>query len=148
MVKAAQLPFTLGRAGASQTVTLPIADEVSSTTHPSRRAELLVGLDGLSGDVLEFSLNGRVLAPGELDAADDLAPVAGHLDIPPGQGILGFPPRRRLDMDFSGLRLPVPVARLTRGLNQLSLRLKRRRPEADRPVRVRRIELSVGYGGE
>jgi hypothetical protein len=51
-------------------------------------------------------------------------------------------------MDFSGLRLPVPVARLTPGLNQLSLRLKRRQPDADRPVRVRRIELSVGYGGE
>lgn len=148
MIKAAQLPFTLGRAGAGQTVTLPVADEVSSTTHPSRRAELLVGLDGLSGDVLEFSLNGRVLAPGELDAVNDLAPVTCNLDIPPGQGILGFPPRRRLDMDFSGLRLPVPVARLTRGLNQLSLRLKRRRPDADRPVRVRRIELSVGYGGE
>ncbi len=146
MIKAAPLPFTLGRAGAAQTVTLPIADEVSSTVNPPRLAELLVGLDGLSGDVLEFSLNDRPLEPGELDAVEDLAPVTCRLDIPQDQGILGFPPRRRLDMDFSGLRLPVPLARLTPGLNRLSLRLKRRRPDADRPVRVRRIELSVSYG--
>jgi len=146
MIKAAPLPFTLGRTGAVQTVTLPIADEVSSTFNPPRRAELLVGLDGITGDVLEFSLNGRVLEPQELDPVKDLAQVTSRLDIPSGQGILGFPPRRRLDMDFSGLRLPVPVARLTRGLNRLELRLKRRRPDADRPLRVRRIELSVGYG--
>ena len=146
MIKAAPLPFTLDRAGAVQTVTLPIADEVTSTSHPSRRAELQVGLDGLSGDVLELSLNGRALEPEGLDPVKDLAQVTRRLDIPQGQGILGFPPRRRLDMDFSGLRLPVPVARLTPGLNRLSLRLKRRRPDADRPVRVRRIELSVGYG--
>ncbi|MCY3759080.1 MAG: hypothetical protein OXG96_15280 [Acidobacteria bacterium] len=148
MIKAAPLPFTLGRTGASQTVILPIADEISSTSHLSPRAELLVGLDGLPGDVLEFSLNGRVLEPEELDPVKDLAQVTSRLDIPPGQGILGFPPRRRLDMDFSGLRLPVPVARLTRGLNRLALRLKRRHPDADRPVRVRRIELSVNYGEE
>ena len=148
MIKAAPLPFTLGSAGASQTLTLPVADEISSASSRPGRAELLVGLDGLSGDILEFSLNGRPLEPGEMDAVRDLAPVACRLDIPPGQGILGFPPRRRLDMDFSGLRLPVPVARLTRGRNQLSLRLKRRRPGADRPVRVSRIELSVAYGTE
>ena len=148
MIKAAPLPFTLDRAGAVQKVTLPIADEVSSTLNPPRRAELLVGLDGIAGDVLEFSLNGRVLEPQELDPVKDLAQVTRHLDIPTGHGILGFPPRRRLDMDFSGLRLPVPVARLTPGLNRLSLRLKRRRPDADRPVRVRRIELSVGNGEE
>ena len=146
MIKAAPLPFTLGRAGASQTVTLPVADEVSSTSNPPRRAELLVGLDGLPGDVLEFTLNGRVLEPEELNAVKDLARVECRLDIPPGQGILGFPPRKRLDMDFNGLRLQVPVARLTRGDNQLRLRLKQRRPGADRPVRVRRIELSIGYG--
>ena len=145
-IKAAPLPFTLGRSGATQTLTLPIADEVSSTSNPPRQAELLVALDGLSGDVLEFSLNGRPLEPRELDAVEDLAPVDCRLDIPPGQGILGFPPRARLDMDFSGLRLQVPVAGLTRGHNQLRLRLKRRPSGADRPVRVRRIELSVGYG--
>jgi len=146
MIKAAPLPFTLGRAGASQTVTLPVADEVSSTSNPPRRAELLVGLDGSPGDTLEFALNGRVLEPEALDAVEDLARVECRLDIPPGQGILGFPPRRRLDMDFDGLRVPVPVARLTRGDNQLRLQLKRRRPGADRPVRVKRIELSVDYG--
>ena len=146
MIKAAPLPFTLDRAGAAQTVTVPVADEISSTSNPPGRAELLVGLDGITGDVLEFSLNGRVLDPREMDPVKDLAQVNLRLDIPSGQGVLGFPPRRRLDMDFSGLRLPVPVARLTPGLNQLSLRLKRRRPDADRPVRVRRIELSVGYG--
>ena len=146
MIKAAPLPFTLDRAGAVQTVTVPVADEISSTSNPPGRAELLVGLDGITGDVLEFSLNGRVLDPREMDPVKDLAQVNLRLDIPSGQGVLGFPPRRRLDMDFSGLRLPVPVARLTPGLNQLSLRLKRRRPDADRPVRVRRIELSVGYG--
>ena len=146
MIKAAPLPFTLDRAGAAQTVTVPVADEISSTSNPPGRAELLVGLDGITGDVLEFSLNGRVLEPEELDPVKDLAQVTSRLDIPSGQGILGFPPRRRLDMDFSGLRLPVPVARLTRGLNRLELRLKRRRPDADRPLRVRRIELSVGYG--
>ena len=95
---------------------------------------------------MEFTLNGRVLEPQELDAVEDSERVECHLDIPPGQGILGFPPRRRLDMDFNGLRLQVPVVRLTRGHNQLRLRLKRRRPGADRPVTVRRIELSVGYG--
>ena len=147
MIKAAPLPFTLGRAGASQTVTLPVADEVSSTSNPPRRAELLVGLEGLPGDVLEFTLNGRVLEPEELNAVKDLARVECRLDVPPGQGILGFPPRQQLDMDFDGLRLQVPVARLTRGDNQLRLRLKQRRPGADRPVRVSRIELSVGYGG-
>ena len=146
MIKAAPLPFILGRAGAGQTLTLPIADDVSSTSNPPRRAELLVGLDGLSGDVVEFWLNGQVLEPGEMDAVKDLATVACHLDIPEGQGILGFPPRRRLDMDFRGLRLQVPPARLTRGDNRLRLRLKRRPSNADRPVRVRRIELSVGYG--
>ena len=146
MIKAAPLPFTLDRAGAVQTVTVPVADEISSTSNPPGRAELLVGLDGITGDVLEFSLNGRVLDPREMDPVKDLAQVNLRLDIPSGQGVLGFPPRRRLDMDFSGLRLPVPVARLTPGLNQFSLRLKRRRPDADRPVRVRRIELSVGYG--
>ena len=146
MIKAAPLPFTLGRAGASQTVTLPVADEVSSTSNPPSRAEVLVGLDGLPGDVLEFTLNGRVLEPEELNAVKDLARVECRLDIPPDQGILGFPPRKRLDMDFNGLRLQVPVARLTRGDNQLRLRLKQRRPGADRPVRVRRIELSIGYG--
>jgi len=146
MTKAALLPFTLGREGAAQTVTLPIADEISSASNPPRRAELLVGLEGLPGDVLEFTLNGRLLEPEELDAVEDLARIECHLDIPPSQGILGFPPRRRLDMDFDGLRLQVPVARLTRGDNQLRLRLKQRRPGADRPVRVSRIELSVGYG--
>lgn len=146
MIKAAPLPFSLDRAGAGQALTLPIADEISSISNPPRRSELLVGLDGLSGDVLEVSLNGQVLEPGELDAVKDLATVACHLDIPPGQGILGFPPRRRLDMDFSGLRLQVPLARLARGDNRLRLRLKRRPSGADRPVRVRRIELSVGYG--
>ncbi|MDE2667134.1 MAG: glycoside hydrolase family 18 protein [Acidobacteriota bacterium] len=146
MIKAAPLPFTLGRAGASQTVTLPIADEISSASSPPRRAELLVGLEGLPGDVLELTLNGRLLEPEELDAVEDLARIECHLVIPPSQGILGFPPRRRLDMDFDGLRLQVPVARLTRGDNQLRLRLKQRRPGADRPVRVSRIELSVGYG--
>ena len=146
MIKAAPLPFSLDRAGAGQALTLPIADQISSISNPPRRSELLVGLDGLSGDVLEVSLNGQVLEPGELDAVKDLATVACHLDIPPGQGILGFPPRRRLDMDFSGLRLQVPLARLARGDNRLRLRLKRRPSGADRPVRVRRIELSVGYG--
>ena len=107
---------------------------------------LLVGLEGLPGDVLELTLNGRLLEPEELDAVEDLARIECHLVIPPSQGILGFPPRRRLDMDFDGLRLQVPVARLTRGDNQLRLRLKQRRPGADRPVRVSRIELSVGYG--
>lgn len=51
-------------------------------------------------------------------------------------------------MTFPGLRLKVPVALLTRGRNSVSLRLKRRSSGADRPVRVRRMELAVGYAPE
>ena len=148
MIKAAPLPFSLGKAGAVETVLIPVSDLVDSKTNKPRRAELLVGLDGLPGDLLEISLNGRKLEPGKVDAAEDLQPVERRLEIPPDQGILGFPPRRSLDMTFPALRLKVPVALLTLGSNQVSLQLKRRPSGADRPVRVRRMELVVGYAPE
>ncbi len=148
MIKAAPLPFSLGKAGAAETVVIPVSDEVTSRTNRPRWAELLVGLDGLPGDVLEISLNGQALEPGEMDVVQDLEPVERRLEIPPGHGILGFPPRRSLDMTFRGLRLKAPVPWLTRGRNQVSLQLKRRPSGAERPVRVRRMELSIGYASE
>jgi len=144
MIKAAPLPLRLAAAGTVKTISIPVSDKLSSKEQP-RSVDLLLGVDGLEGDILEIFFNDQPLKPRAIDVTRQLQWVECHLDIPPLEGILGFPSQERLDMTFRALRLNVPVKLLLRGQNKVSVRLRKRSVDAERPLIVRRVELSIRY---
>lgn len=146
LLKAAPIPLDLKLGDDAKTVSIPVADDLVSKISRPQRAELWIGLDYLqTGDVLELSLNQKKLEPAEVDVAQHLSLVGPHLSIPSGNGMLSFPAEQDVDLTFKALKLDVPIEMLLSGQNQLAMRLKKRAPSAERPLRVSRIELQLRY---
>lgn len=131
--------------GSAAELAIPLADDGLST-RSLRAAELCIAFEFLGeSDELELTLNGNRLALNTEDERLETHPVDRHVDIPAGQGFLGFPATSSLDMSFAGLRVDVPAKFLTAGHNQLKMELRRRTPGIDYPLRVTRVELATRY---
>ncbi|MBM3803049.1 MAG: hypothetical protein FJW26_12170 [Acidimicrobiia bacterium] len=142
MLKDAPVPFHLNVADGAKTVFVPIADDVASKKDRPKRAELWIAMDySQPGDVLSVSLGDKVLEPGDVDAASRWETAGGQLDLPPGNGMLGFAPNETVDLSFKALRWNVPVQPLIPGRNKFSIALKKRGAGSDKPLRVTRVEL-------
>ncbi len=145
-MKAATVPFDLKVDEGTRIVSITVADDCTSKSKRPRRAELWIAVDYADeGDILEVSLNGERLKPREIDVAGNLQLVGYRVAVPGGRGILSFPAEETLDMTFPALRLEVPVRLLRQGSNKLSTRLKKRAPEAEKPLRVKRVELLIPF---
>ncbi len=144
VIKGAVIPFNLAVVDGEKTVPIPVAKDLTSRAKPPQQAELFVSLDySEPGDILEISLNNKRLKPMGIDVVKNLESVESQIIIPPNNGMLGFPAESKVEMTFEALRLDVPVHLLHKGNNQLSLRLKTRRPGTEKPLRITRVELAT-----
>ncbi len=148
-LKTAPVPMDLRVVDGRKTLSIPIADDLASKSSPPVRAELWIGVDFLGpGDQLEIWLNDERLGPSEIELAESLELAGYRVAVPPGEGMLGLKLEGDLNMTFQALRLEVPVRVLRQGSNKLSLRLKKRNKEAEKPLRVRRVELATQFQGQ
>ena len=142
--RAPALPVNLAEGEVTE-LSIPLGPDGSPQRRP-RTAELCIAFEFLRDrDELEFSLNGHQLVASAEDGPLQARSIERHIDIPPGQGLLGIPSTRLLDMSFVGVRLEVPTEFLRAGHNQLALNLRRRSPEVEFPLRVTRLELATRY---
>ncbi|MCH2212915.1 MAG: hypothetical protein MK110_16555 [Fuerstiella sp.] len=143
--RAAPVPMNLN-VGSVAEMAIPLADDASPGRSSISTAELCIGFE-FSGesDELELTLNGQRLAVHHDDDRVEMGSVNQQIDIPAGQGLLGFPSTQSLDVSFAGLRIDVPPEFLEAGHNHLTMELRRRTPGIDHPLRVTRVELATYY---
>ena len=142
VTKDAPLPFNLQVTSEPVTLFIPIAENPPTKTTSRRTMELWIGMDHTKpGDVLTISAEGKVLEPAEIKVDESLQSLGYQLEIPPDNGMLGFPPTRTYDLRFNGLRVDIPTYLVKRGRNAFTFRLKARGAGAEKPLRVTRVEL-------
>ena len=142
--KDAPLPFNLTVDARAKTVSIAVGPDAGSEVKPPSRAALVIAADFLGeSDVLELALNGhRLERPGSEQPLVQQE-LGQPLDIPAGNGLLGFSQQKSVDNSFSGLSFIVPVERLRPGNNELTFRLKQRTPGFEHSLRVTRVELEI-----
>lgn len=133
--KDAHVPFEINVADGQKTVLIPLANL-------PKRAELWVALEySQPKDVLTLTLNGRDLIPAEVAVEGRWQTLGYQVHLPPGNGTLGLPASAKVDLQFSGLRWPVPADLLKTGQNKLTIQLNKRGTGAEKPLQVSRLEL-------
>jgi hypothetical protein len=138
----APVPFALNVSDSPKSLTIPIADAKCSD------AKLWIGMHHWKrGDILWLSFNGKTLASEDLEIGANWQTAAKEIRLPPWNGRLGFPADPLLDLHFDALALKIPPGLLREGRNQLTLKLKKRGPQAEKPVQVTRVELWTQAGG-
>ena len=143
-LKAALIPFELKVGESARTLSVRLADDLTSEKRRPKRAELWIAVHhSAQGDLLDLSVNGLPLGPVEIESS--LQASGFRLDVPPGNGRLGFPEENTLDMTFPALRFQLPPRILRHRHNRLSLRLKKRGGGAERPLQVSRVELLTRF---
>lgn len=142
--RAAPLPFNLTVEEGSKSVSISVGPDVRSAAKRPRQAALWIAADFLGErDVLELTLNGHRLQPQANEQRRTLKTLGRRVQIPMGNGLLGFPAKQFVDATFPGRSFVVPVGHLRPGSNKLSIALKRRTPGFEHPLRVTRLELET-----
>ena len=143
--RAAAVPMNLDVRTVAK-LAIPLGGDGSPGRLRPSTAELCIAFEFLGdNDELELKLNGHRLALNTEGERLETRTVQRHIDVPAGQGLLGYPSTPSLDVSFAGLRVDVPVKFLTVGHNELALELRRRTPGIDYPLRVTRVELAARY---
>ncbi len=141
-VKDAPVPFFLNEVRREREIDLLFGGEAVGT---AQSAELWLAVDHLlTGDRVRIDLNEVKVGEIEIGASGRAETVGFKLSVPDGSGLLGLKLPNKLDMAFQALRIPVPAALLSRDRNRVRIRLEKRALGAEFPLRVTRIELSVG----
>jgi hypothetical protein len=137
----APVPFTLNPSDDPKTVAIPVAGS------RCREAQLWIGMNYWKpGDVLSLSLNRKPLESGDVEVGYHWRTADPPMRLAPWNGMLGLPADPVVDLRFEALSLTVPPELLLEGQNQLTLKLKKRAAEAEKPLQVTRIELWT-HGG-
>lgn len=139
-VKAAAVPFEIVPADGDREVFLAVSDDGRSSR--SAPVELWIGFDySQPGDRISVKFGETPLEPSDIDTAASWKKVGYEVRPLPGNGMIGFPPDQAWDMRFDAIRLTVPPQLLRPGRNRIAIRLNKRGPGLEKPLRVRRIEL-------
>ena len=113
-LKDAALPVYLTR-GDETTLWLPV-EEAPVT---DGQAQLWIGLHHTQpGDLLSLYWNEELLHA-ELDVAAHVRTAGSRLEVPPGNGLLGFAPGEAYDMHFPALSISLDSSHLRAGRNRL-----------------------------
>ena len=137
----APLPFHL-KAGTARTLIFHFAGEAGKTSRRLQKAELWVEADFLNNrDALRFQLNGRSLDVPMENGEISQSALGKAMRIPEGNGVLGFPPRRSIDLEFRGLRIVAPLDAFQEGRNELQVALLNRASGSKHDLRVNRVEV-------
>jgi hypothetical protein len=132
----APLPFTLTPSDDPRTLAIPVADS------RCRDAQLWIGMNySKPGDVLSLSLNQKPLISEEFEIGPHWKKADLSMRLPPWNGMLGLPADPVVDLRFEGLALTVPLELLVEGQNHLTVKMKKRGADAEKPLQVNRIEL-------
>lgn len=114
-----------------------------NSTRP-QKVELWIGVDFLGEhDVLNLLVNGHSLDVPVIEGSVVLSQLGQVIDIPAGNGILGFPPRSSLDERFRGIAVDVPLSFLSGHRNELEVVVAERTPGLKHNLRINRLELNV-----
>ena len=117
-----------------------------STFVRPEKAELWIGFD-FSGDrdILSVSMNGSVLIVPTNDGRVVLSVLGERIEVPAGDGILGFPVQATFDEEFQGIRIAVPPEILKQHRNELEIVVTQRSPGLKQNLRVNRLELDLVF---
>ena len=117
-----------------------------STLVRPEQAELWVGIDFLGDrDILSVTMNGSVLIVPTNDGRVVLSVLGERIEVPAGDGILGFPVQATFDEEFQGIRIDVPPEILKRHRNELEIVVTERSPGLNQNLRVNRLELDLVF---
>jgi len=129
------VPFELNSSDVPKDIIIPIADI-------PRFSELWLAMDhSQPGEVITIQVNGTTIQPIILPAEGAQQRVGYEINIPAGNGRLGFPTLSVADMRFAALRWQVPPSILVVGRNKVTLKVNKRAAGADNPLRVTRLEI-------
>ncbi len=111
-----------------------------------QKAELWIGVD-FSGDrdVLSLMLNDHSLSVPTSEGRIVLSQLGELIEIPAGNGILGFPAQTSIDERFRGIRIDVPPGILKEKQNELKLVVAERTPGIKHDLRLNRLELDLTF---
>lgn len=111
-----------------------------------QKAELWISVDFLGDqDVLSVTLNGSMLSVPTNEGHVVLSVLGERIEVPTGDGILGFPVQASLDEEFQGIRIDVPPEILKRHRNELEIVVTERSPGLNQNLRVNRLELDLVF---
>lgn len=143
MFRDAPVPFRITEALGTKEVLLPVAEDLADLR--PKKVELWVGTEYLrDGDELEISLNGRQLSPPAVNATHTES-VGYPVEIPSGNGLVGFPPMESIDTEFPALRFEVDPSIVRLGRNSVTFLLKKRAAEIEHELQVTRVELATVF---
>lgn len=144
-VKEPSVPFEIVPADGDREVQLASSDDGRNAQLAS--AELWIAFDySQPGDKVSIKFGDTALEPASIDVAANLNKAGYEIRPVPGNGLIGFPPDQAWDMRFDAIRVKVPTQLVRPGRNKIAIRLDKRGPGLERPLRVRRIELVCKAG--
>jgi hypothetical protein len=115
-----------------------------STLVRPEKVELWIGVDFLGDqDVLSVTMNGSVLSVPINEGRVVLSVLGERIEVPAGDGILGFPVHTSLDEEFQGIRIDIPPEILKRHRNELEVVVTERSLGLKHDLRVNRLELDL-----
>ena len=118
----------------------------AATRVQPEKAELWLGVDFLGDqDVLSVTINDRVLSVPDRDGRVALSVLGGRIQVPAGNGVLGFPVQTSIDEEFQGIRINVPPEILSQHHNELEVVLTERSPGLKYDLRINRLELDLVF---
>ena len=120
--------------------------DVAANAVAPRKVELWMGVDFLGEhDLLRLQVNGRSLSVPVSEGRVVLSQLGERLEIPPGNGILGFPEKSSIDETFRGIRIDVPPDFLRSEQNELDVVLAERTRGIRHDLRINRLELDLVF---
>ena len=120
--------------------------DVAANAVAPRKVELWMGVDFLGEyDLLRLQMNGRSLSVPVSEGRVVLSQLGERLEIPPGNGILGFPVQSSIDETFRGIRIDVPPVFLRSEQNELDVVLVERTRGITHDLRINRLELDLVF---